>query len=198
MNRCDPIRVRRLRGYFVLALIVILCAASLVVGQEPKSDAQAFSLDALDDLGKDTGPNQKSATQQAADQNSSGSSEFSLKMLDEPGAGDEGNQLDEQSRPAEFSGQSWTDNLRFTVDLSYRPVYSGRTGDFGGLGFVGIDLHKVFSDKEGDWGTLTLQTYLTRADNFQLFVCNTALMWNEGQQSPLLRVITVATNGPQG
>jgi len=38
-------------------------------------------------------------------------------------------------------------------------------GESASQNFAGLDLHKVFSDDHGDWGTLTLQLYLTRFDN---------------------------------
>ena len=65
--------------------------------------------------------------------------------------------------------QQWTDNLRQTVDLSSRPIYHGRLGVFSHATFLGVDLHKVFTGPDGDWGTLTLQPYLTRLDNFPSF-----------------------------
>ena len=60
----------------------------------------------------------------------------------------------------------WQDNLRKAIDVSLRPVYSGPSGDFGAVTVVGLDLLKVFTSDEGDWGVLTLQPYFTRIDNF--------------------------------
>jgi hypothetical protein len=51
-------------------------------------------------------------------------------------------------------------NLRFTVDLSSRISIPTRRGKVGTEHVIGLDLHKVFSDAEGDWGTLRLQPYL--------------------------------------
>lgn len=65
----------------------------------------------------------------------------------------------------ETTNKGWRDNLRQTVDVSFRPVYSGPTGNFGVVTAVGVDLLKVFSNKDGDWGVLTMQNYLTRIDN---------------------------------
>ncbi len=124
----------------------MFCEGSSVVGQESKSSVQELTLDSLG----------KSAGSKAAENSSS---DFSLSMLDQAGSTSEASNL------TDFTPQSWEDNLRFTVDLAYRPSFSGQTGSFGGLGFAGIDLHKVFTDKQGDWGTLILQTYLTRIDN---------------------------------
>lgn len=68
-------------------------------------------------------------------------------------------------RVAAIAPQRWSDNLRFATDLSIRSVYDGRSGDFGVLLFAGIDLHKVFTDDEGDWGTLIAQNYLVYNEN---------------------------------
>ena len=65
----------------------------------------------------------------------------------------------------DVGSNDWHDNLRQTIDLSFRPVYSGPTGRFGVVSAVGLDLLKIFSNKEGDWGVLTLQPYLLRIDN---------------------------------
>ncbi|MCH7720287.1 MAG: hypothetical protein IH988_04770, partial [Planctomycetes bacterium] len=59
----------------------------------------------------------------------------------------------------------WSDNLRLTLDLSSRVTLSTRRGKVGSEQVIGLDLHKVFSDASGDWGTLRLQPYLTRIDN---------------------------------
>ena len=134
--------------YLSLVVMALWCFASQVAAQESKSGSQQLSLDALDSLGS------KSTTSG----NSKASEDFSLSQLDETGADSGSNALDE------FTPQAWKDNLRFTVDLSYRPIFSGRTGAFGGLGYAGIDLHKVFTDKQGDWGTLLIQTYFGRLD----------------------------------
>ena len=60
---------------------------------------------------------------------------------------------------------AWRDNLRKAIDVSLRTVYSGPSGDFGAVTVVGLDLLKVFTNNEGDWGVLTLQPYFTRIDN---------------------------------
>ena len=141
--------MRQMNSYWLLLLaaVAMFCDASPIVAQEPKA-SQQLTLDALDSLGK--GADTKAAKS---------GSEFSLSLLDHASS------KSEVSNLAESSQQLWTDNLRFTVDLAYRPSFSGRDGTIGGVGFAGIDLHKIFTDKEGDWGTLTLQTYLSRNDN---------------------------------
>lgn len=57
-------------------------------------------------------------------------------------------------------------NLRLAGDLSSRTLYNDRTGLFFHATFIGVDVHKVFSGPEGDWGTAVLQPFLTRLDNF--------------------------------
>ncbi len=84
--------------------------------------------------------------------------ELSLDALDSLGDGPEEDGGQEQRQPC------WKENLRFTVDLAERPIYSEHSGLFSNAFFLGIDLHKVFSNSEGDWGTLTLQPFLTRLD----------------------------------
>lgn len=61
-------------------------------------------------------------------------------------------------------GETWGENLRFAWDVSSR-VIENRTADATAyVNVVGIDFHKVFSGRKGDWGTLILQSYLTRID----------------------------------
>lgn len=55
----------------------------------------------------------------------------------------------------------WDDNLRFAIDLSTRQLYLSATDDWHRVDFIGADLHKVFTGKSGDIGTLTLQGYFT-------------------------------------
>lgn len=57
------------------------------------------------------------------------------------------------------------ENLRVSLDLSSRAVYSEARDDWGYFQFIGFDIHNVFSGPDGDWGTLLLQGYLTRVDN---------------------------------
>jgi hypothetical protein len=64
------------------------------------------------------------------------------------------------SRPAALS-----DNLRWTVDAAVRAIDETESGQFGHIEFLGVDLHKVFSNDKGDWGTLLFQSYLTRINN---------------------------------
>jgi len=153
--------------WLLVTVVAMSCGVSLAIGQEldlgslslkssrrteitkPASSPQRLSLDLLDSLGKSA---EGKATEQAG-------KEFSLSQLDQASTEIDSDDL------VGFTPQQWTDNLRFAVDLSYRPVYSGRSGQIGGRGFAGIDLHKVFTDRQGDWGTLTLQAYWNRIDN---------------------------------
>ncbi len=57
------------------------------------------------------------------------------------------------------------DNLRATLDISSRYTTRRFSGQPSLNQFIGLDLHKVFSNKWGDWGTLMVQSYLTRIDN---------------------------------
>lgn len=57
------------------------------------------------------------------------------------------------------------ENLRATLDLSTRAIWDADANEWATEQFVGLDLHKVFGDAEGDVATLTVQGYLTRIDN---------------------------------
>lgn len=56
-------------------------------------------------------------------------------------------------------------NARFAVDISSRVIRNQGAGVTAYANFIGLDFHKVLSNGDGDWGTLTLQPYLTRIDN---------------------------------
>ncbi len=57
------------------------------------------------------------------------------------------------------------ENLRVSVDLVSRVDISRLRGEFAFLNAAGLDIHKVFSDEQGDIGTLLLQPYVVRRDN---------------------------------
>ncbi len=61
--------------------------------------------------------------------------------------------------------QNMYQNLRTSVDVSSRVVDYQSQNQTGSSHIVGIDLHKVFSHKNGDVGTLILQAYMTKLDN---------------------------------
>ena len=83
--------------------------------------------------------------------------------LDSLGSDEEREALPDRSKlTREIAAAS---NLRFTLDLSSRISLSTRSGKVGAEHVIGLDLHKVFSDADGDWGTLRLQPYFTRIDN---------------------------------
>ena len=71
--------------------------------------------------------------------------------------------------PFDQGGRSFWDglgeNLRINVDVVTRVKTTRRRGEAEGLVAVGLDIHKVFSDAQGDIGTLLLQPYLLRRDN---------------------------------
>ncbi len=57
------------------------------------------------------------------------------------------------------------DNLRFSIDVSARSVNYQDVEQVGYTHIVGMDLHKVFTNRNGDVGTLILQAYMTKLDN---------------------------------
>ena len=59
---------------------------------------------------------------------------------------------DEVLFPDEGGGISLLENMRFTVDLSSRASVNTATGDMSAAQFIGFDMHKVFTGKNGDWG----------------------------------------------
>ena len=153
-------------------LVLFSCGAKTIVCAEPfqlqekesatgklanteiKSKRTPISLDSL-----------PAKTNQSA---ASGKKTLSLDSLDSSG-GDEGTAASQKSvLSSSTESGGWHDNLRRTIDLSFRPVYSGPTGDFGVTAVIGLDLLKVFTNDEGDWGVLTLQPYFTRIDNVNI------------------------------
>ncbi len=62
----------------------------------------------------------------------------------------------------------WDENLRFAIDLSSRQLYSSATDNWHRVDFIGTDLHKVFTGKSGDIGTLTLQGYFTHIEDEEI------------------------------
>lgn len=58
-----------------------------------------------------------------------------------------------------------TSNLRWTTDLASRLSASTSGAPLIFENFAGLDAQKIFSGPSGDWGTLTMQFYLTRIDN---------------------------------
>ncbi len=64
-----------------------------------------------------------------------------------------------------FGYSAITENLRSSIDFSSRGIHFGNRDEVGMVHALGLDLHKVFSSRAGDFGTLTLQGYLTRIDN---------------------------------
>ena len=71
----------------------------------------------------------------------------------------------EATKPAGFF-----ENLRYTLDLSGRPVYFEQADELGFIHFGGFDVHKVVSGKHRDIGTFTLQGYITRRDDITHFI----------------------------
>lgn len=61
--------------------------------------------------------------------------------------------------------KSLGENLRLNFDFVSRVETTSKRGEAAFLNTVGVDIHKVFSDDEGDIGTLLLQLYVVRRDN---------------------------------
>jgi hypothetical protein len=57
------------------------------------------------------------------------------------------------------------DNLRVNVDVIGRVMTTSRRGEAEGFVAVGLDVHKVLSDSDGDFATMVLQPYAIRRDN---------------------------------
>lgn len=62
---------------------------------------------------------------------------------------------------------SFTENMRLTVDTSVRAVSVDPVDNVGFINWVGIDMHSVISSPMGGVATATLQGYLTRIDNLE-------------------------------
>lgn len=60
-------------------------------------------------------------------------------------------------------GAPWANNARGSVDISSRIIRS--RGTTSSLHALGLDYQKIFSNRRGDIGTLTIQPYLLRIDN---------------------------------
>jgi len=124
------------------------------VASKSNSESEASDL-SLDSIGND-----ESATDLSLDQLDSNDSD-STEQAGEASPG--------EALVAKPASSDWKDNLRFVIDVAVRPSYFGQTGDFSNSTFLGLDVHKVFTGDQGDIGTLTLQPFLVRVDNFQSF-----------------------------
>jgi hypothetical protein len=60
---------------------------------------------------------------------------------------------------------SLSDNLRLNVDIVSRVQTTSRRQEAESFIAIGLDIRKVFSDEQGDFGTAVLQPYLIRMDN---------------------------------
>ena len=79
------------------------------------------------------------------------------------------------------------DNLRFSIDVSARSVDYHDKDQVGYTHIVGIDLHKVFTNQNGDVGTLILQAYLTKLDNQ---IQHPSFFENENDSQLVYRIFT--------
>lgn len=57
------------------------------------------------------------------------------------------------------------ENLRFNVDFVSRVETTSRRGEAAFVTAIGLDIRKVISNDDGDFGTLALQPYVVRRDN---------------------------------
>ncbi|MEM7247598.1 MAG: hypothetical protein AAF533_19835 [Acidobacteriota bacterium] len=69
------------------------------------------------------------------------------------------------SRDGWLTGLQRRQGLRLTLDTSSRANYATNSDAFSGVHALGLDLHRVFGGRRGDWGTLLVQTYLTKLDD---------------------------------
>jgi len=86
-----------------------------------------------------------------------------LKRIDDWLAyGDPNRLADSDSTASRFRN-----NLRMTVDLAGRGIvpHKGGNSGSGSVAFIGLDVHKVFSDDHGDFATLIAQPYLTKLNS---------------------------------
>lgn len=58
--------------------------------------------------------------------------------------------------------QGLTENLRAQLDVGIRGIDNDLTDKTSSMQFVGLDLQKVFTGANGDWGVLNLQPYMQR------------------------------------
>ena len=61
--------------------------------------------------------------------------------------------------------ESFSDNLRLNFDYITRVETTSKRGEAAFINAIGLDIRKVFSDDEGDIGTLMMQPYIVRRDN---------------------------------
>ncbi len=134
-----------------LVLMAGIATVSMAVGQEPAP--------------VDSGGNEVTKPELTTSEQTTSEHSISLDSLgqdNDDAGGDLAFDNYDTKLPIEKDGD---DNVRFTLDISSRVIFSKQAGKVSTQHVVGIDYHKVFSDKEGGWGTLRLQPYLTRLDN---------------------------------
>lgn len=78
-------------------------------------------------------------------------------------------------------------NLRLSIDVSSRMVDYQTKDQVGHTHIVGLDVHKVFSDSQGDVGTLVFQGYMTQLDNQ---VEHPGFFENENDSRLVYRIVT--------
>lgn len=71
------------------------------------------------------------------------------------------------SLAAPAMAEPWQDNLRWAFDTSVRYEHFDEANRNSAFYYAGLDLHKVFSNKQGDYATLVFQSYFTQLQNRQ-------------------------------
>ena len=67
--------------------------------------------------------------------------------------------------PEQSAWDKFVGNMRLNVDIIGRGAYFTRRDEPQGLFAIGLDIHKVFSGEQGDFGTMLLQPYLVYRAN---------------------------------
>lgn len=73
--------------------------------------------------------------------------------------------LNAAENPEWLGAVGLSDGFRYTVDFSSRSVHFRERDETGAVYALGLDIHNVFSNRSGDYGTLNLQGYLTHIEN---------------------------------
>jgi hypothetical protein len=73
----------------------------------------------------------------------------------------------ERLADSNLQSSRFRNNLRMTVDLAGRSIVPTRNGSSssGSIAYIGLDVHKVFTDDQGDYATLIAQPYLTKLNS---------------------------------
>jgi hypothetical protein len=91
-------------------------------------------------------------------------------MLDAPSWADSkkihyANNSSATNRLSDNDNSSLMENTRWAIDVSTRQIRNLETDDWSSQDAYGFDFHKVFSNVNGDYGTLIFQPYLVHLNN---------------------------------